>query len=357
MKKVIITTGGTGGHIYPALAVATLLKKRGIEVLFVGSNNRMEKDLVPKEDIKFIGLDIHPFSNIKKLFSNIKSIIQGIKLVKSENPDAIIGFGNYISIPSLLGGYIFRKKLYIQEQNADIGGANKWFCNKADKCFLAFDNTFEEISLKYQNRFLVTGNPLRKEIYEITKQQEREKLKIEKNEKVILITGGSLGANSINRAILNRLDDFYKNKNIRLYWATGKDKYTEITNEIKGKKIKVTDIIKPYFDNMVNIMAAADLVICRAGALTISEIIELEKPCILIPYSSEKVGQYQNAKILEETGGGLLYGDIEADKAVEKALEIIEQDDLLEDMSRKIKSLKRENATKKIVENIDIWRK
>lgn len=356
MKKIIITTGGTGGHIYPAITVGKKLKERGMDVIFVGSSTRMEKDLVPQENFKFYGLNIYPFKNVKKIIQNIKSFIKALKIVQKEKPDVIIGFGNYISIPALLAGVVFRKKIYLQEQNANLGLANKIFYKVAEKCFLAFDDTYEDIAIKDQQKFLVTGNPVREDTYSMNKCQEREKLKIGKNEKVLLITGGSLGAKTINDAVIEKLKDIYREKNIRIYWATGENNFNEINEKIVDQQIKVTDIIKPYFNNMINIMSAADLVICRAGALTISELIELEKPSILIPYNSIKVGQYENAKILEENEAALVYGNSKALDALEKALELIKDNEELDKMSRKVKNLKKGNATEKIVDCLDIWR-
>lgn len=224
LKKVILTTGGTGGHIYPALSVAEALRKKGVEVLFVGTSIRMEKDIVPKAGFKFIGLNIAPPRTLKNIFGYIRGVFQGIALVFKEKPDAIIGFGNYISIPVLVGGVLFGKKIYLQEQNANLGGTNKLFYRFAKKIFLAFEKTYDDIPMKYQAKCLVTGNPLREEIYSIKGQKEREKLKVEPNEKILLITGGSLGAKEINDAVLKNWDRILEDKNIRLYWATGEKK-------------------------------------------------------------------------------------------------------------------------------------
>ncbi|MGL5568882.1 MAG: UDP-N-acetylglucosamine--N-acetylmuramyl-(pentapeptide) pyrophosphoryl-undecaprenol N-acetylglucosamine transferase, partial [Cetobacterium sp.] len=279
-----------------------------------------------------------------------------INIVRKEKPEIIIGFGNYISIPVLLAGLIFGKKIYLQEQNVDLGMANKLFYKIAKKCFLAFDITYEEMSVKDQHKFSVTGNPLREDIYAMDKEVERERLKIGKDEKVLLITGGSLGATSLNEAVIKKLKDIYKDKSIRIYWDTGDKNFNEINEKLIDQQIKMSDIIKPYFNNMINIMAAADLVVCRAGALTVSEIIQLEKPSILIPYNSIKVGQYQNAKIVSDNEAGLLYSDSKADEAIEKALELIKDDEELNKMSKKAKNLKKSNAAEKIVECLDIWR-
>ena len=355
LKKVILTTGGTGGHIYPALSVAEALRKKGVEVLFVGTNIRMEKDIVPKAGFKFIGLNIAPPRTLKNIFGYIRGVFQGIALVFKEKPDAIIGFGNYISIPVLVGGVLFGKKIYLQEQNANLGGTNKLFYRFAKKIFLAFEKTYDDIPMKYQAKCLVTGNPLREEIYSIKGQKEREKLKVEPNEKILLITGGSLGAKEINDAVLKNWDRILEDKNIRLYWATGEKNYDEISKSIGRAKIQ--DTVRPYFENMINIIAAADLVVCRAGALTISEIIQLEKPAVVIPYNSIKVGQYANGKLLKDVGAALMYKNSEANLAIEKAFELLENKNELDIMKINIRNLKQENAAEKIIESLDIWRK
>lgn len=355
LKKVILTTGGTGGHIYPALSVAEALRKKGVEVLFVGTSIRMEKDIVPKAGFKFVGLNIAPPRTLKNIFGYIRGVFQGIALVFKEKPDAIIGFGNYISIPVLVGGVLFGKKIYLQEQNANLGGTNKLFYRFAKKIFLAFEKTYDDIPMKYQAKCLVTGNPLREEIYSIKGQKEREKLKVEPNEKILLITGGSLGAKEINDAVLKNWDRILEDKNIRLYWATGEKNYDEISKSIGRAKIQ--DTVRPYFENMINIMAAADLVVCRAGALTISEIIQLGKPAVVIPYNSIKVGQYANGKLLKDVGAALMYKNSEANLAIEKAFELLGNKNELDIMKINIRNLKQENAAEKIIKSLDIWRK
>ena len=198
------------------------------------------------------------------------------------------------------------------------------------------------------------GNPLREEIYSIKSYKEREKLKVEADEKILLVTGGSLGAKEINDAVLKNWERILEDKNIRLYWATGEKNYDEIVKNINRTKIQ--DTVRPYFENMINIMAAADLVVCRAGALTISEIIQLGKPSVIIPYNSIKVGQYANGKLLEEVGAALMYKNSEATLAIEKAFELLENKNELDLMKINIRNLKKENAVEKIIESLDIWR-
>lgn len=354
MKKVLLTTGGTGGHIYPALSVADNLKEKGIEVLFVGSKTRMEREIVPKSGYRFIGIDINVPRGLKNILSFLKAIKVAYKLVKREKPDAIIGFGNYISVPIVLAGILKRKKVYLQEQNANIGFANKVFYKFAKLTFLAFEKTYDDVPIKYQNKFKVIGNPLRVEIEGLKYNDERKKLGITPDEKLLLITGGSLGAQEINNAILKNWDKFLNNQDIVIYWATGDANFDEISKQIKEKKEK--DNIKPYFENMPEIMAAADLVVCRAGALTISELIELERPSILIPYSSVKVGQYENAKILLDNKSAYVYTREQIDEAIDEIFSLIRNDERLKKMRVRIKSLKKPNSAETLIANLDIWR-
>ena len=353
MKKVMLTTGGTGGHIYPALAVADKLELKGVETVFVGSTDRMEKDLVPESGHRFIGIDISVpkgWKNIKKYLRAIKS---AYKIIKEENPSAIIGFGNYISVPVIIAGILLRKKIYLQEQNVNIGSANRLFSKIAKMTFLAFDKTYDDIPIKAQSKFKVTGNPLRKEIDGLKYATEREKLGIKPDEKVLLITGGSLGAQEINNIVMKYWEKLCADKNLRIFWATGKN-FEQIKKVKKTKK--ENDRIEPYFNDMLNVMAAADLIVCRAGALTISEVVELEKPAIIIPYGSIKVGQYENAKALTDYKAAYVFTRDELDDAMKKVFEVIRNDEKLKKMRIRLKPLKKPNATEEIIASLDIWR-
>ena len=241
----------------------------------------------------------------------------------------------------------------MQEQNVNIGSANRLFYKMAKLTFLAFDKTYDDIPIKSQDRFKVTGNPLRIGIEELRYATERQKLGIGPNEKVLLITGGSLGAQDINNTVMKYWEKFCAEKNIRVYWATGNN-FNELKKVLKTKK--ENDRIEPYFNDMLNIMAAADLVICRAGALTISELIELEKPSIIIPYGSIKVGQYENAKVLKDYNAAYVYTKDELDEAIKKAFEVIRNDEKLKKMRIRLKPLRKPNAAEEIIAYLDIWR-
>ena len=349
MKKVVFTTGGTGGHIYPALSIARKLREKNTEVLFIGTKHRMEKELVPKENFKFIGLDVLPLRSIISFFKMAGAIFKTIGILKKEKPTEIIGFGNYITIPVLVAAIVLRIPYYLQEQNCTMGQANKYFYKWARKVFIAFENTLNHIPEKYKTKFVVTGNPLREEFYTKDKNEERKNLEIGEDEKVILVIGGSLGAKSINEAVIKNWEKIIADEKIKLFWGTGKDNFEEDTYRMKNFG---NSVVKPYFNNVADIMSASDLVICRAGASTISELIQLEKPSILIPY--DFVGQKENADVLEYVNGAKIFTNETADKAVEEAMTLVKQDEMLEFMKENIKKLKKGNAADTIIHEMGL---
>lgn len=354
MKKVLISSGGTGGHLYPALAVADKLREKDVEVIFVGSRFRMEKDLIPEQKYRFAGLPIKPFNKFSSLAGLMESIAISLKIIKEENPDVILGFGNYITVPVIIAAMICRKKIYLHEQNVKMGMANNLFYRFCEKIFLSYDSTFEVIPAKYQQKAIITGNPVRKEFYSVNRNIEREKLKFEPDEKMVLIVGGSLGAQSINSAVYKKWEKIFAMKNIRVYWSTGKNNFNEINGKIT--KLKKNDMIKPYFNNIAGIMAAADVVLGRAGGSIIAEIIILEKPSIIVPSGNKRTGQFDNPGAIRDAGGCEIFEDQYVEKAIERLFEIITDDEKLKEMSTAVKKLKKENSAEKIIEEIDIWR-
>lgn len=347
--KIVFTTGGTGGHIYPALSIAKKMKEREMDVLFIGTKHRMEKDLVPAENFDFIGLDVIPLKSLSSVIKMIKATVNAIKILKKEKPEAVIGFGNYISIPVLLGANILRIPYYLQEQNCTMGLANKYFYKRSKKVFIAFKNTLDSIPKKYKEKFVVSGNPLREEFYYKNKEKDREKLGIKKDEKMIMVIGGSLGAKNINDVLVKKWKEISNENNVKFYWATGKDNYKEVLSRIK---VENNNVVEPYFDNAADIMSGADLVICRAGASTISELIQLEKPSILIPY--DFVGQKENADVLEYINSAKTYSNEEVEKAIEEALCLVKQKDMLNFMKENIKTLKNGNASEIILKEMGL---
>lgn len=230
-----------------------------------------------------------------------------------------------------------------------MGQANKWFYKGAKKVFVAFENTLESVKEKYKGKFVVTGNPLREEFYGKNKAEERKKLNIKDDEKVILVIGGSLGAKNINEAILKKWKTLSSDGEIRLFWATGKDNYEASTYRIRDFG---TAVVEPYFENVPELMAASDIVICRAGASTISELIQLEKPSVLIPY--DFVGQKENADVLEYVNGAKIFTNETAEEAIDEAVSIVGQASMLEFMSENVRTLKKGNSAEIIVNEMGL---
>lgn len=347
MKRIVLTTGGTGGHIYPALALAKRLKEEGYEVLFIGTCHRMEKDIVPKAGFEFIGLDVLPLNSFNSIIKMIRAIFLSRRILKEKKIDMVIGFGNYISIPTIIAAKLLSKDIYLQEQNVIMGLANKYGYRIAKKVFLAYSKTLNYIPNKSKHKFIVTGNPLRQEFYNSNKERDREKLGIAKDEKVILVMGGSLGAKPINEAIIKNIESINNKENLRFYWSTGENLFKETYSKIKNLK---NIILMPYFENVCEIMSASDLVVCRAGASTISELLELKKPSIMIPYSF--VGQKENADMLEYADATKTFTNEDAGNAIKEALSLIEQEEKLNFMKKNIDTLNTGNAVENIIEII-----
>lgn len=346
--NIAIATGGTGGHIYPALALAKKLKQNGHEVIFIGTNTRMEKDIVPKENFKFYGLPIEPLKSVNSFRKMFVAIFKTKQILKHNNIDIVIGFGNYISIPSLIAAKLLRKKIYIQEQNLVMGKANKFISKYCSKVFLAFEQTLKTVPNKLKDKFVITGNPLREQFYNITKEKARQILNIDENTKVISIMGGSLGAKSINDAVIKNMNKINEKQNFRIFLATGKNLYKETTYDMKDQK-NIT--LMSYFEDSYNYIAASDLVVCRAGASTISELIELKKPSILIPY--DFVGQKDNADMMEFANAAKVFPNDKAYDAIVSAIDLVEKDTIVEFMQRNIEKLNYGNAVEQIVKIIE----
>ncbi|VWL85937.1 undecaprenyldiphospho-muramoylpentapeptide beta-N-acetylglucosaminyltransferase [Oceanivirga miroungae] len=347
MKNIAITTGGTGGHIYPALALLEELRKKGYNVIFIGTEHRMEKDLVPSKNYKFYGLDILPLNKVKNIFKMLKAVYKSRKILKENNIDTVIGFGNYISIPTVLAARLLKLNIYIQEQNILMGSANKFLKRFAKKVFLAFDESLKYIKDKNKDKYIVTGNPLREEFYNISKEKAREKLGIDVNKKVVLVVGGSLGAKNINDAMIYLSEEIDKKNDVLIYWATGKKLYTDVLTRVRYQDNLV---LKDYFDNVYEIMAAADILVSRAGASTISEIIELRKPSILIPY--DFVGQSENALMLEYINASKVYTNEKAKNAINEAINLTYKESVLKFMIENLDKIYTGNAVLNIIKEM-----
>lgn len=297
--KLIVTAGGTGGHIYPALGlVEEVLKDKNNEVLYIGTKNRMESEIVPNKGIKYEGIEIYGLSkNFLRNLKNVKCILSSYrkckKIMKEFKPDYVVGFGGYVTFPVLLAAHFSHIHCAIHEQNKIPGKTNKILSKYVDKTFVSFDGSESE----FKNEVILTGNPVGEKAINI-KAHDKTKLGFNKDKKLILIVMGSLGSEVINEKIKEFLINFNMN-DAEILFITGKSSYDNFKDIKVPKSVKII----PYYDDLSGLMKSSDLIISRAGASTISEILSVEIPSIMIPspYVANN-HQYYNALDLKEKG-------------------------------------------------------
>lgn len=313
--RVIMTGGGTGGHIYPAIAIADRIMERTIdtEVLFVGTKKGLESELVPKHgyDIQYITVSGLNRKNLLKNFKVIKEYNDGKKqarkIIEEFKPDVVIGTGGYVCGPIVRVAAKMGIKTYIHESNATPGVTNKMLANYVDNIFISFPEAGKK--LKHKEKQIMSGNPVRSEFFKVTKDGSRTKLGIDKDDFVVLSFGGSQGAGRINKAMIDVVEKYNGTPGVHVFFGTGKFYFNAIQNELKEKGIELADNIHimEYINNMEDYIKAANVVIGRSGALTVSEITVCGTPSILIP-SPNVTGNHQmfNAKAVADAGGALI---------------------------------------------------
>lgn len=313
--RVIVTGGGTGGHIYPALAIADKFKEaeENAEILYVGNEEGIEKDVVPKAGYRIELVDArwidrsNPWQLVKTGAKVVKGIIEAEHIMRKFKPDVVIGTGGYVCFPVIVAGKMYGAKTFLHEQNAFPGLANRALERYVNKVFLGFSDAAKYF--KTPSKMVESGNPVRKSFFELNKREARSKLGFPQDEFIVFSFGGSLGAEKINEVAFELMQTVNGHEKVRMIFGTGKWYYDSIFEKVNEKGIKLADniIIKDYIDDMENYLAAADLVISRAGALSVAEATVCGKACILIP-SPNVTGnhQYYNAKAVSDRGGALL---------------------------------------------------
>ncbi len=359
MKKpinVIISGGGTGGHIYPAIAIANEIKLRypKANILFVGAKNKMEMEKVPKAGYEIKGLWISgiqrklTISNLIFPFKLISSLWKANKIINKFKPDVAIGTGGFASGPTLMMAN--RKKIptLIQEQNSYPGITNKLLAKKAHKICVAYDNLERFFPL---NKIVKTGNPVRQDLLLIhTKVDEaNEFFKLDKKKKTVLIIGGSLGARRVNQLIATELD-FFKDQDVQLIWQCGKLYYEDYKEFNEREGVQVHE----FLNRMDLAYAAADYVISRAGASSVSELCIVGKPTLFIPSPNvAEDHQTKNANSIVDKHGAIMIkeGDLNTFSVVFEML--LKDKGKQESLSENIKELALPNATNDIVNKIE----
>lgn len=357
--RVLFAGGGTGGHINPAISIAdyAAAQDSDFKALFVGTKEGLETKLVPKAGYDIEYIDIQGFDR-KHIFRNIETVRKLInarrkcrKIIKDFKPDCIVCTGGYVSGPVAMASKAMKVPSLIHEQNVYPGMTVKGSANYVTYLALSFKETINH--MQHKEKCVVTGNPIRGEILVANYLQSRDKLGIKKP--FVLIFGGSLGADKINDTVIEMLDKIVKEDKIQLLFGTGDRNYKKIIEQINNKGIKLSDNVKvvSYIDNMAECMAAADVVVSRAGAITVSEIAALEKPAILIPSPNVvRNHQEQNAREFENKKAAalILEKDLTSDVLYDKIMSMVDDEKLLKEMSENLKLLAKTDALEKIYE-------
>jgi UDP-N-acetylglucosamine--N-acetylmuramyl-(pentapeptide) pyrophosphoryl-undecaprenol N-acetylglucosamine transferase len=358
--RLIISGGGTGGHIFPAIAIANTFRERhpDAEILFVGAEGRMEMTRVPEAGYKIVGLWISglqrklTWSNLMFPVKVIVSYLKASSIVKKYKPHAVIGTGGYASGPIMMAATRFRIPAVIQEQNSFAGLANKQVANKVSKVCVAYEGMEKYFP---KDKIVLTGNPVRKDI--LTTGNKREKalshFGFDKNIRTLLIIGGSLGARTINESILGGIEKLIDAK-IQVIWQTGKgyyDLYRAQLNNYDLLRIRVHDFVR----EMDLAYAAADVVISRSGALAVSELCIAGKPAILVPSPNvAEDHQKKNAMALVNKDAAVMITDKDAPSLlVDEALKLLFDEQRSQKLRENITRLAKPNATEDIVNEIE----
>jgi UDP-N-acetylglucosamine--N-acetylmuramyl-(pentapeptide) pyrophosphoryl-undecaprenol N-acetylglucosamine transferase len=357
--KVIISGGGTGGHIFPAIAIANELKRVNAEneILFVGAEGRMEMEKVPAAGYKILGLKIagiqrkFDLKNFLLPFKVIASVIKSRNIVRNFKPDAAVGVGGYASGPLLYAATMLKIPSLIQEQNSFAGITNKILSKRAKKICVAYDGMEKYFS---RDKIVMTGNPVRQDVVQTSgkKEQALTYFRLDGNKKTILVIGGSLGARSINQSVLKGLEKFDEN-NIQLIWQTGKGFFPTAIDAVK--KFQEKGMYAHEFINRMDLAySCADVVISRAGASSVSELQLVAKPCILVPSPNvAEDHQTKNAMALVEKQAALLVKDTEANQMlVDSAIALINDPGKQLQLSQNISRLAMRDSSARIVEEI-----
>lgn len=359
MKKLkfILSGGGTGGHIYPAIAIADELKSRykDAEFLFVGAKDRMEMQKVPQAGYPIKGLWISGIQrklsvrNLAFPFKLFDSLLKSRRILKEFQPDVVIGTGGFASGPLLKAAHQKKIPTLLQEQNSYAGITNRWLAKEAMKICVAYENMKRYFP---QDKIVLTGNPVRKDLLDLERlyQESLNYFQLDPNKKTILILGGSLGAQRINETIAAHID-FFVNGEKQLVWQCGKLYYERFKYLNKKEDVQVHQ----FLDRMELAYAAADMVISRSGAITVSELTLVGKPVLFIPSPNvAEDHQTKNAQALAQENAALVVKEKELDENFEKELAaLLESEQKQAELSENIKKSAKPQATSAIVDEVE----
>ncbi|MEG0249954.1 MAG: undecaprenyldiphospho-muramoylpentapeptide beta-N-acetylglucosaminyltransferase [Peptostreptococcus sp.] len=360
--RVILSGGGTGGHVYPAIAIANKIKEKNpdTEILFVGTQEGIESEIVPKygyniEFIKVKGFKRKiDFENVKRVFMFIKSLGDSKKIIKNFHPDIVIGTGGYVSGSVVLKASKMGVKTFVHEQNSFPGITNKMLSKNVDFVMTSFEDSHKRFPEKAHNKLYLTGNPVRDDILNANRESSRKKLEIPMDKKMFLVAGGSGGSEEINDALSLALPKMIK-EDFAFTISTGRTYYEKFMSQYGNLEFKSYQRVVPYLDDMADNLAAADLVIGSAGAISMAEMTSVGIPAIIVPkaYTAENHQEY-NAKSLESAGGGVCITEKELtpEKLDSVIFELLGNDEKLKNMSECSKKFGKRDAIDLIYDKI-----
>ncbi len=358
--KIVISGGGTGGHVYPGIAIANELKKLvpDLEITFVGVKNRIEAKIVPKEGYPLKTIHVQYFSRkigLKTLtfFFSLKiGFIQSLFFLLRYKPDAVIGTGGFVSGPITYAASLLGIPTLIQEQNSYPGITTRLLAPKVKRIHLAFEEATKYLSkVKDRSKFRITGNPVRLSADETERTLALGKFNLDKNKKTLLLFGGSQGAAALNEALLETLPQL--RTDIQIIWQTGEPDYGELKSAVEKFHHKI--YIQPFIYNMADAYSVADLAFCRAGAITIAELMQMTVPSILVPYPfAAEAHQEKNARVLVEANAAemILQQDLNPAILKETIERLIYNEKKLSDIKKNCKQFYFENAAEEIAKSV-----
>ena len=358
--KVMFAGGGTGGHLFPAIAIAEEIKSivPNADIIFIGTKDKIEARVVPQKGFVFSTIWISGFhrslrlSNLLFPVKVIISLMQSYSIIKKFKPDVVVGTGGYVSGPIVYTASVLKVPTLIHEQNSYPGVTTRLLGNRVNAVCITFEQA--KRYLKRTENVYFTGNPTRVSLdnVNVSEAQKYFGFDSKSGQKTLLVFGGSLGATTINSAVLHHLESFIK-QNIRIIWQTGKEDFAQIKEATK-KYDSSALWVNSFIDRMDYAYSASDLVVCRAGATTIAELTRLGKPAILIPYPFAAADhQTENGKAMSESGAALMLKDSSVKEKIGVVVtDLLSNNQQLEEISKKCKMLGKPNASREIAERI-----
>ena len=356
--KVILAGGKTGGHIFPAIAMAKEFKKRFPEskVIFVGTRDGLESKIVPTHGFKLIFIQARGLkrkaspSNLMLPYYVLKSLYQSLRILNEERPNLVVGTGGYVSFPVVFSARLKTIPTLIQEQNSYPGVTTRLLTFLVDRVCLSYSSSIQYFLIK--RKLTVIGNPVREEIVSANRYEALRKFDLDPSKKTIFIFGGSQGAHPINQAVLNSLD--FLLEDWQLLWQTGENDFVFVSEKVRGKRIKCA--IFPFIEDMRSAYAASDLVVSRAGALTLAEITVSGKPSLLIPYPFATADhQRYNAEVLQKEGAAeiIFQRDLTGEILAQKLSSLLSDEERLKRMAEQSKKMGRPDAASLLVDEME----